>query len=148
MSFARGDLVKVGDDSSMTPQDRGRQWEQELCRLVGGRQSVGSGNQVNSVLDVGVNGLLVIEAKSTEHESFRVTTDLLEHVANQAGGMAAGSRADWMLAIRLGAAQRRVALVDLDVLVGWLREPPGLLEATPRQRMRAAARAPSLLRGT
>jgi hypothetical protein len=75
-----------------------------------------------------------------------VTETILDDIARQALGPSAGSMASGVLAVRVGERQRRLAVVDLDELVGWLRTPPELLSATPQDRLRATARQPSLLR--
>lgn len=129
-----------------TPQEKGAEWEIELARLVGGRRTTGSGNRSWAVCDIN-SGLLVIEAKHTDAESFRVTPAILDDIARQALGPSAGSAASGILAIRVGAQKRRLAVVDLDELAGWLRAPPGLISATPNDELRARARTPSLLRG-
>jgi hypothetical protein len=130
----------------MTSQEKGADWEEVVAKLVDGKRTVGSGNRSWSVLDVN-SGLLVIEAKHTNAESFRVTPQILDDIARQALGPSAGSMASGVLAIRVGEQKRRLAVVDLDELVGWLRSPPELLPATPNERLRATARVPSLLRG-
>lgn len=129
----------------MTPQEKGAQWEREVASLTGGRQTTGSGNRSWSILDINA-GLLAIEAKHTDAESFRVTETILDDIARQALGPSAGSMASGVLAVRVGTRQRRLAVVDLDEFVSWIRTPPALLPATPNERLRATARRPSLLR--
>lgn len=129
----------------MTPQEKGAEWENEVASLTGGKRTTGSGNRAWSVCDIN-SGLVVIEAKHTDAESFRVTETILDDIARQALGPSAGSAASGVLAVRVGERKRRLAVVDLDELVGWLREPPALLPSTPQDRLRASARVPSLLR--
>lgn len=130
---------------SMTPQEKGAEWERRVAALTGGRRTSGSGNRAWSICDINA-GLVVMEAKHTDAESFRVTPQILDDIARQALGPSAGSMASGVLAIRVGARGRRLAVVDLDELVGWLREPPGLFSSTPQDQLRARARRPSLLR--
>lgn len=129
----------------MTPQEKGAEWERQVAALTGGRRTTGSGNRSYSILDVN-SGLLAVEAKHTDAESFRVTPQILDDIARQALGPSAGSMASGVLAIRVGARGRRLAVVDLDELVGWLRSPPSLLPSTKNDELRARARIPSLFR--
>lgn len=122
-----------------------QEWEDDVARLYGGKRTTGSGNRSWTILDVN-SGLLVIECKDSPPESFRVTPAILDDISRQALGPSAGSAASGILAIRVGEQKRRLAVVDLDELVGWLRSPPGLIPATPNDELRARARTPSLLR--
>lgn len=131
--------------SDLTPQQRGARWEIQGAKDLGGKRTVGSGNRPYSILDVNA-GLVVAEFKHTAAESFRVTPQILDDIARQALGPSSGSHASGILAIEVGERRRHLAVVDWDELVGWLRAPPALLEATPQDRLRATARTPSLLR--
>lgn len=126
--------------------DRARELEEHVARLVGGHLQPGSGSGMTAKLDV-ASGTILWECKDTAAESFRVTAGLLDTVraASTGSGVADGSIVP-VLAVRVGAERRTYAVVDLDVLVGWLREPPALLPATPRERLRETARTPRLLR--
>lgn len=129
----------------MTSQEKGKDWEEIVAKLIDGKRTVGSGNKPYSICDVN-SGLVVVEAKHTDAESFRVTETILDDIARQALGPSAGSHASGILAVRVGERQRRLAVVDLDELVSWLRRPPKLLPSTQNDRLRATARRPSLLR--
>lgn len=131
--------------ADLTSQDRGRQWDHELAGLVGGQRVKGSGNGVAFKLDVGVRGLIVFEGKHTDAESFRVTPEILDQVRNAVSGPASTYvSAEAILAIRLGVAQRRFALVELDTLIEWLKAPPEILTSTKMEGLRAGARASRL----
>lgn len=130
---------------SQTPQDRGREWEHELARLVGGRVQVGSGNQVHIPLDVAGN-TIIWSAKHTDALSFRISKAVIEEARMSVIGPAAGSqgRID-IIGYKLGDGTMRADL-DLLELIAWLREPPQLLPATQQERLRHTARTPTLLR--
>lgn len=132
--------------SSQTPQQLAAEWECEVAVIFGGERQAGPGARGQLRLDVAGNQL-VIEAKDTKHESFSVTTDMLEKALDRALGPASASPGVTpIVAIRLGAARRRLAVVDLDVLAGWLVQPPGLVPASSQDQLRATARTSSLLR--
>lgn len=126
--------------------DRAREFELHVAALTGGTLQPGSGSGMLCKLDVS-SGTILWEAKDTAAESFRVTTNLLDTVrAASTGSGAADGSITPVLAVRVGSERRTYAVVDLETLVGWLREPPALLPATPRERLRETARTPRLLR--
>lgn len=127
-----------------TPQDRGREWEREVARLVGGRLQPGSGNRVEAQLDVS-GGLVLVECKATDAQSFSLTTKVWYAVREASTGSSSASHVQAMLAVRLGDGTR-LGVVDLDDLVSWIREPPALLPATASSELRRLARTPTLLR--
>ena len=129
----------------MTAQDRGRDWECEVAALVGGRLQPGSGNRVEAQLDVS-GGLLLVECKHTDAASFSLTSKVWDAVREASSGSSSATHVQTMLAIRLGATGHRLAVVDLDALVDYLRAPPALLPATQSSELRRLARTPTLLR--
>lgn len=132
--------------SDLTTHQLAARWEQQVASDLGGRRQPGSGNRVQAKLDVRA-GLLIVECKYTSAESFRVTAELLDGVRSAALGPAGPDPSVTpLLAVELGESRRRVAVVEWDVLVDWMRSPPEIVPATSRDRLRAAARTPTLLR--
>lgn len=132
-----------------TSQDRGRVFDYELASLIGGQRVRGSGNTVYAKLDAGVGGLIVVSGKHTDAESFRVTTDMLDEAVKAVlGPEAPHSGVDSFVVVQLGEARRRVAVVDLDLLLSWIRTPPDIVPATSQETLRATTRVPPLFRGT
>ncbi len=132
--------------SDQTPQKLAAEWERDVAAIFGGVRQAGPGARGQLRLDV-AGHQLVIEAKDTKHESFSVMTEMLEKALDRALGPAsAAPGVTPIVAVRLGAARRRLAVVDLDVLAGWLAQPPGLVPASSQDKLRATARTSSLLR--
>ena len=114
--------------------------------IFGGKRQSGPGARGQLRLDVAGNHLM-IECKDTKHESFSVTTEMLDKAFDRALGPASASPGVTpIVAVRLGVDRRRLAVVDLDVLAGWLAQSPGLVPASSQNQLRATARTSSLLR--
>lgn len=134
--------------AELTPQDRGRQWEKDGAKLVGGRLVKGSGNSFHARGDVKNGGQIVWSFKHTIHNSFSVTRDIIEDARSMAlGPMAADSSIIDVLAYKMGDGTMRGDL-DLMTLIAWIAQPPEILPATKTDSIRATARTPNLLRGT
>lgn len=58
---------------------RSKQQEKQLAKLIGGRLVKGSGSGQEKG-DVRKQGIVRIEAKTTKHESFRVTVEMLDKI--------------------------------------------------------------------
>lgn len=129
----------------LSAQVRGRAWEHEVAELVGGALQPGSGNRVEAQLDVR-GGLLLVECKHTDSASFSLSSKVWDAVREASSGSSSASYAQTILALRLGAYGHRLGVVDLDALVGWIREPPRLLPATQSSELRRLARTPTILR--
>lgn len=70
---------------SVTPQQEGRDYEVELAARYGGEVQPGSGSTPRFKLDLKL-GSLLISAKHTRHESYRLTAaELREALAGAAG---------------------------------------------------------------
>jgi hypothetical protein len=132
--------------SDLTTHQLAAQWESEIARDLGGRRQPGSGNKIQAKLDVRA-GLLIVEAKDTSSESFRVTSTLLDDILSAAQGPSGVDPSITpLLAVRMGASKTHLGVVDWDTLVSWLRSPPNLIPATAQEQLRATARTPTLLR--
>lgn len=68
-----------------TPQQRGRDYEEEVAKSLGGEPTKGSGNVWHTKLDF-QNVSLVISCKYTEAESLRLTQDSLDEVIQAVDG--------------------------------------------------------------
>jgi hypothetical protein len=99
---------------------------------------------VEAQLDVS-GGLILVEAKSTDARSFSLTTKIWDSVREASTGSSSAAYVQAVLAVRLGDGTR-LGVVDLDALVDWIRQPPGLLPATASSELRRLARTPTLLR--
>lgn len=137
--------------TDQTAQDLGRAWDREVARRTGGRAHPGSGNGVLQ-LD-SRTGLLLIEAKLTSHASISLSPAMLEQArAAVVGPEAMTGGYDSILALKVGAtsssdlAGPALAVVDLDLLISWLRSPPEIVASTKRDDLRATARTPSIMR--
>jgi len=64
---------------------RAKQQEKEIAKRTGGRQTPGSGNKTVKG-DVRVKGVMRIEAKTTKHLSFTVTTEHISNITNAVAG--------------------------------------------------------------
>lgn len=134
-----------------TAQDLGRAWDREVARRTGGRVHPGSGNRILQ-LDART-GLLLIEAKLTSAESIRLSPAMLEQArAAVVGPESMTGGYDSILALKVGAtssgdlAGPALAVVDLDLLLSWIRTPPQIVASTKREDLRATARTPSIMR--
>jgi hypothetical protein len=74
-----------------TPQQAGRDYEQELAARYGGKAQPGSGATPRFKLDWALNGLLV-SAKRTTHRSYRLTAEDLQEAL--AGAQGPGGRGE------------------------------------------------------
>lgn len=129
-------------------QARGYAWDRELARRMGGRPTRGSGNRVYSRLDAG-SGLIIGSGKHTDADSFRVTAAMVDEATRAVMGpeaMQGGYQSFLAVHMGLDLSGPALALVDLDTLLEWIREPPGLLQATRQDQIRATARVPPFLR--
>lgn len=130
-------------------QDRGRAWDTEVARRVGGRRQRGSGNRVYAQLDA-ASGLLVVSGKHTDADSIRLTQGMVDEAAKAVlGPEAMQGGYDAVLALHMGTDLRSPALavLDLDLLISWLKRPPEIVPATAQESLRATARVPPYLRG-
>lgn len=130
---------------SKTPQELGYDWDGELARLVGGERHKGSGNRVYQRLDA--SGFeIILSGKHTVHASFSITDgDLDEVVRGAFGPEAVKPYTIPILAVKLGTG-RKVAAMDLEQLIEWIRKPPALIPATKQDEIRSTAKVPPFLR--
>lgn len=126
-------------------QDRGRAWERELARLVGGRLQKGSGNRCYAKLDV-AGRQIIWSAKHTDDLSFRLSRADFDE-ARQAVMGPSGIDPTIMpiLGIHMGD-NTMLASLDLMELIAWIREPPEIIAPTKRDQLRATAKVPPMMR--
>lgn len=65
------------------PKKKSKKQEKRIAREVGGKQTPGSGSRWNAKGDVKTSSLL-IEAKTTTHRSFSVTSTILDKISEEA----------------------------------------------------------------
>jgi hypothetical protein len=130
--------------------DRGRDWDYEVARRTGGRRQPGSGNREYAQLD-SRTGLLLVEGKLTEAESIRLSPDMLDQARSAVVGPEAMQGGyEYVIALHVGRGPLdgpALAVLDLDLLIEWIKAPPAIVQATRQDELRATARRPSLLRG-
>lgn len=133
-------------------QDLGRAWDYEVARRSGGRRRPGSGNRLVSQLD-SRTGLLLIEGKLTTADSIRLTPAMLEQARSATiGPEAMQGGYESVLALKMGVRSAAdlpgpaLAVLDLDLLLSWIKAPPEIVPATRQESLRATARTPSVLR--
>lgn len=132
---------------SQTAQDRGRAFDYELASLIGGRRQVGSGNQVYAKLDAS-NGEILVSGKHTDAESLRLTPEMMDEAVRAVlGPEAPHSGVDSFIVAQIGESRRHLAIVDLDLLLEWIKSPPAIVPATSQESLRASIRRPPLARG-
>lgn len=69
-----------------TPQQRGRDFEEEFSKRTGAKQQPGSGNQHFALMDNEHVGKILWSLKYTDFDSFRLTKDDLKEVQNAVNG--------------------------------------------------------------
>lgn len=90
---------------------------------------------------------LVISAKHTDDQSFRVTADMLAEMKaaiSGVGGVGAGSTT--ILAVQIGGIDRRVVVIDFEDFIALLESDETYVPPTKDSQRRARASVPSLLR--
>lgn len=75
----RGDKTRLTDPSKR----RAPKQEKELSKVLGARQTNGSGNQTEKG-DLRIKGTFRVEAKCTRNKSFSVTRELIDKLENAA----------------------------------------------------------------
>lgn len=76
---------RLGGGSKLNAsQRRSKDQERELAALLGGRVTKASGAGDFEKGDVRVKGVLRVEAKTTKHRSFSVTSEMLDKIEQQA----------------------------------------------------------------
>ncbi len=81
--MSRESFLNRDKDHGNASYRRSRKQEKALAGRLGGRVTVGSGNQIEKG-DVRVRGILRIEAKTTLHKSFSVTMDMIRKIEDAA----------------------------------------------------------------
>lgn len=128
-----------------TAQDRGRLWEKERAKKIGGDLVPGSGSGVRK-LDVGRHTLLE-SCKYTDAESIRIDRAMLEELdqaTSGAGGV--GQNVTAVLTVKIGGLDRRVAIVDLDDWDAVLEQDVQLIPPSKDSMRRQRASVPALFR--
>lgn len=136
-------------EDAKTASERGYAWDRELARRIGGERHAGSGNRVYAKLDASVGGVLLASGKHTDAESLRLTPAMVrEGIAAVCGPEASSWGADSILAVHFGLDLHgpALAVLDLDLLVSWLKAPPQIIQASKEESLRATARIPPSLR--
>jgi hypothetical protein len=124
---------------SESAQDRGRVWEREGARLVGGQLVKGSGNRFYARGDVRGREL-VWSFKATDHLSSPVNNAVIADALSMAlGPHGTNFGALDVIAYKLGNGTTRVDL-DLMEFVAILKAPPELIPATAQENLRHTAR--------
>ena len=104
---------RLGGGSNTTASHRrSKVQEKEAASRLGGRVTKASGAGAFEKADVRVKGILRVEAKTTKHSSFRVTSELIDLIEQQAA--IAGEYPAMEIEIEGGA--RRVYVVPSWVL--------------------------------
>lgn len=126
---------------SETPQDRGREWERNLARIVGAQLVKGSGNTFYARGDV--RGREIIwSAKHTDHLSSPVNNAVIADARSMAlGPTGTNHGALDIVAYQIGNGVMRADL-DLRELVEMLKAPPELIPASSQDNLRYTARTP------
>jgi len=81
-------MPPITSKSAKTQRRRAMRQEDEIAsRYEGGRRVRGSGSVKGNKGDVRVHGLFRIEAKYTQHDSYRITLELLRKLRGEAAGL-------------------------------------------------------------
>lgn len=78
-------MDKFRENIDKTPQQNGRLFERYWANLFGVEPIRGSGNQWTSKMDV-IDGAILWSLKHTQHDSFRVTKELMREVERAING--------------------------------------------------------------
>lgn len=134
--------------NATTASERGYVWDHEIARRIGGVRQVGSGNRTYAKLDAAVGGALLVSGKHTDAESLRLTPGMIDEALRATCGPEAMGGADSFIAVHFGLEldSPALAVVDLDLLVHWIKAPPAIVPATADESLRASARVPPALR--
>lgn len=129
-----------------TPQDRGRALEYVIAKKFGGERVAGSGNMIGRKLDARGQDI-VVSSKYTDAQSMRVSDGMIDEVARAVmGPEAAHLNVAGVLVVQIGPEGKPMAMLDLELLIDWLKTPPEIVPATKQDVVRAQAKTPSLLR--
>lgn len=129
--------------SVITPQQKGRNHEVELASRYGGKLQPGSGSGVRYKLDWKL-GELLVEVKTTIHESYRLTATEMRKAL--AGAQGPGGRGEHMvMAIRMEGFPDDVFIVPGQTMRALLAgEVDAQIAPSKRASKLAAARANGL----
>jgi hypothetical protein len=125
-----------------TPQEQGRDYEEELAARYGGRAQPNSGAGPRWKLDW-KRGSLLFSAKHTVHRSFRLTAEDLHEV--RAGSQGPGGRGErGVMVVRMGGFPDDVFVVPGEVMRELLAGDPEVQSSAEpsrrAQKLAAAAR--------
>lgn len=131
-----------------TPQELGFAWDYEVARRAGGRRQSGSGNRPYAQLDA-ATGLVLMSGKLTVADSIRVSNSMIDEATRAVAGPEAMTGGyDSVLVLNIGGDINgpAVAVLDFELLLSWMKAPPGIIPATKHEEMRATSRVPPFLR--
>lgn len=90
---------------------------------------------------------IVVSSKYTDAQSMRVSDGMIDEVARAVmGPEAAHLNVAGVLVVQIGPEGKPMAMLDLELLIDWLKTPPEIVPATKQDVVRAQAKTPSLLR--
>lgn len=99
---------------TQTPQERGYDFEDRWAAVFGVKPTKGSGSLWYAKLDVST-GEIIFSLKHTDHESFRVTTGMLEEaLAAVLGPMGKGLNTIPAMGIEVGEAHHQFVVLPAD----------------------------------
>lgn len=131
-----------------TAADRGRAWDYELARRIGGTRQKGSGNTVYAKLDARGQDV-VVSGKHTDAASLRLTPEMIDEARRAVlGPESASAGTDSFIAVHFGPNLKgpALAVIDLDLLLRWISAPPEIVPASKQDSLRHTASVPPFLR--